>query len=273
MTILWHTRVNDLRQPAALLAFAGWGDAGRAATSTARYLLDAYPSRVVAEIAPDLFFDFTVRRPITYLDDGERRISWPETNFSVVQLPNRDLVVVLGEEPHLRWPTFTDIIVDTLVELEVQETVLVGAFLGEVPHTRPTPIFGASGNPSLLNQHRLNSTNYQGPTGIVGVLTSAFVKPGIPATALWGAVPHYIEDPDFAPATYALVSKVSEVLRINLSVGDLAARSLEFRIALDAELEDQPDVLAHIRRLEATTEEFGQGSLVDEIERFLQEGN
>ena len=95
----------------------------------------------------------------------------------------------------------------------------------------------------------------------------------IPAAALWGAVPHYLEDPDYPPAAYALLNKLSEVLQINVPAGDIAARSLELRIALDAELEDQPDLLAHIRKLEAIlpADEFGQGSLVDEIERFLQD--
>lgn len=273
MKIVWHAQEVDLRQPAALLAFAGWGDAGRAATTTARHLIETYPSRVVAEIPPDRFFDFTVRRPITYLEGEERKIRWPETQIHVVHHLGRDLVVVLGEEPHLRWKLFTGIITDALVRLGVQQAILLGAFLGEVPHTRPTPIFGSGGNRVLLDEHRLNSTNYQGPTGIVGVLTSTLTESEIPAAALWGAVPHYLEDPDYPPAAYALLNKLSDVLEINVPAGDIAARSLELRIALDAELEDQPDLLAHIRKLEAIlpADEFGQGSLVDEIERFLQD--
>jgi proteasome assembly chaperone (PAC2) family protein len=272
MRIIWRTRNLELRQPAALLAFAGWGDAGRAATGAARHLIDTYPSSLVAEIPPDKFFDFTVRRPFTYLDGNERKIRWPETKIHVVHHLGRDLVVVLGEEPHLRWQLFTDIVTEALVELGATEAVLLGAFLGEVPHTRSTPIFGAGSNPLLLDEHRLSSTNYQGPTGIVGVLTNALGKPETPAVALWGAVPHYLEEPDFPPAAYALVNKLAEMLHINVAAGDLAARALEFRIALDKELDDQPDLKTHVRNLEAMfPEETGQGSLVDEIERFLQE--
>jgi hypothetical protein len=85
-------------------------------------------------------------------------------------------------------------------------------------------------------------------------------------------VPHYLEDPEYPPATYALVSKAAEVLRINVAAGDLAARALELRIALDNEISDQPDLQTHVRNLEAMfPEEEAQGTLVDEIERFLQE--
>lgn len=271
--IVWHTRNTDLRDPAGLAAFAGWGDAGRAATSAARHLIETYPSEVVAEIPPDKFFDFTVRRPLTYLDGDVRKISWPETRIHLVHHLVRDLVVVLGEEPHLRWQLFTDTVTGALAELQVRQMFLLGAFLGEVPHTRPTPIFGASSNPALLDENELSSTNYQGPTGIVGVLTSAFDQPEVPTAALWGAVPHYLEDPEYPPGAYALLNKLARLLGLNFATGDLAARSLEFRIALDAELEKQPEVAAHIRQLESAfpTEEFGQGSLVDEIERFLQE--
>jgi proteasome assembly chaperone (PAC2) family protein len=272
MRIIWRSRDHDLRQPAALIAFAGWGDAGRAATGAARHLVDTYPSSIVAEIPSDEFFDFTVRRPFTYLEDNVRKIRWPETRIHVVHHLGRDLVVVIGEEPHLRWQLFTEILAEALTELGVAEAVLLGAFLGEVPHTRSTPIFGAGSNPLLLEQHRLTSTNYQGPTGIVGVLTSVLGRPEFPAMALWGAVPHYLEDPEYPPATYALVSKAAEVLRINVAAGDLAARALELRIALDNEISDQPDLQTHVRNLEAMfPEEEAQGTLVDEIERFLQE--
>ncbi len=244
MGIVWHSKDRDLREPAAVIAFAGWGDAGRAATGAARHLLETYPSRLVAEIPPDEFFDFTVRRPFTYLDGDERKIRWPENHIHLVHHPGRDLVVFVGEEPHLRWQLFTEDRHRNLGQARSTEGDLcLGAFLGEVPHTRPTPIFGA-GNPRLIQEHHLNSTNYQGPTGIVGVLTSALPGIGIPAAALWGAVPHYLDDPDYPAGSYALLNKPAELLGINISAGDIAARSLEFRIAIDAELKEQPDLLA-----------------------------
>jgi hypothetical protein len=271
MGILWHSQKSDLRDPAAVIAFAGWGDAGRAATGVARHLIETYPSKLVAEIPPDEFYDFTVRRPFTYLVGEERRIRWPENQFHVVHHPMRDLVVLLGEEPHLRWQRFTEDVIEALVTLNVGDLVLLGAFLGEVPHTRPTPIFGA-GNPLLMHKHQLDSTNYQGPTGIVGVLTTAFSTPKLPVAALWGAVPHYVDNPDYPAGSYALLGKASEVLGIDIAAGDLAARSLELRIAIDGEIADQPELVSHIQRLEADfPEETTQGSLVDEIERYLKE--
>jgi len=272
MTVVWQHRDKELAEPAAVLAFAGWGDAGRSATGAVRHLHESYPSEMLAEIAPDEFFDFTVRRPITYLDEGKRKIRWPEIQIHAVHHPERDLVVVVGEEPHLRWRFFTDTVADLLGELGVRQVVLLGAFLGEVPHTRPTPIFGA-GNLALIEAHALHATNYQGPTGIVGVLTASLDKPSRPAAALWGAVPHYLENPDYPGGAYALLSKLSEILGLAINTSDLAARSLEFRIALDREFEGETELAAHLRKLEAAypIDEHGQGSLVDEIERFLQE--
>ena len=139
----WTSR-PALRRPVVLAAFEGWNDAGDAASTAARWLRDRWAPRGFAEIDPEDFFDFTATRPHVELDDGERRIVWPITVVSAGSEGGRDLIVVLGAEPQLRWRTFTDQIVQVARETDAELVITLGALLAEVPHTRPTSVMATS---------------------------------------------------------------------------------------------------------------------------------
>ena len=268
-------RQPELRTPAAVLAFSGWGDAGSCSTNAAGHLVATIEGDAIALIDPDEFFDFSSIRPQVEFDEsGVRALHWPRNEFHALHLPEKDLVVLLGEEPNLRWRAFGDAVAEVLTALEVERVLLLGAFLGQVPHSRPTPLVGSAPNSELLTRFEISPTNYEGPTGIVGALTQHLGEAGFESMSLWAAVPHYLGGADFPPATYALVRKASEVLGLPFATEDLAAESIEFRLSVDAALGRNEELSQYVTKLESEFEEderVASEALVDEIERFLKE--
>ena len=102
---------DGLRQPILIMAFSGWNDAAESATTAARFLGQVWPSRPLASIDPEEFYHFGLSRPYVRFkseSSNEREIVWPSTDFSVSRLPSidRDLIVGVAIEPHLKWRTY-----------------------------------------------------------------------------------------------------------------------------------------------------------------------
>src|SRR6266481_6155325 len=135
----------ELTRPVLVAAFRGWNDGAQAASLAAGYLAKLWGADQIADIDPEGFFDFQATRPHVSLVDGlTRRIDWPENSFWSARPDglDRDVVLLLGIEPNLRWRTFTKLIVDLAKELEVELVVSLGALLADIPHTRPAPVSG-----------------------------------------------------------------------------------------------------------------------------------
>lgn len=273
-SVEWFRR-PDLRSPSAVLAFSGWGDAGSCSTNAASHLIATIEGDAFALIDPDEFFAFSDNRPQVEFDEsGLRSIHWPRNEFHALHLPERDLVVALGEEPNLRWRAFGESVAEVLGSVGVERIVLLGAFLGQIPHSRPTALVGSAPDPTVLPRYQIAATNYEGPTGIVGVLTQHLAEAGFEAMSVWAAVPHYLGGADYPPATYALVRKAAEVLELPLDTDELAANSVEFRLSVDAAVARNAELSQYVRKLESEYESEEQAvseTLVDEIERFLKD--
>lgn len=261
-----------LDEPVALIAFEGWGDAGESASQAMSEIIDKLHGQVFALIDPDDHFDYQVRRPVVSVDaSGIRSISWPSNELYAVRNPEQDLVIVLGEEPHYRWKAFTAELVDALRTLGVRRAVTLGAFIGQVAHTLPVPLVGSATKPDMLAIHGLLPSGYQGPTGIVGVLNHALSGAGIDVISVWAAVPHYLSNQEYPPATEALATKATELAGVTLDIGDLTMASREFLSTVDSAIEGNPELEEYVARLEHEAESEDTGRLVDEIERYLRD--
>jgi proteasome assembly chaperone (PAC2) family protein len=264
-----------LNDPVALIAFEGWGDAGDSASLAAERFIEVFDAETIAEIDPDEHYDFQVRRPMVFINEGgTRRIDWPENQFHVIRRPERDLVVLLGEEPNYKWKAFTQEIVDALTVLGVRKVVMLGAFIGQVAHTLPVPLIGSATKPDELALHGLMPSGYQGPTGILGVLSHAFGHAGIDAISVWAAVPHYLSNQDYPPAVEALAIKASELLGLALDIGDLTTRARQFRDTVDEAIEDNTELQEYVEQLEneAADDDIEEAErLLEEIEDFLKD--
>ncbi len=275
--VVWEER-PILHRPAAVVAFEGWGDAGECSSSAVRALLDAGDSTYLGSIDPDEFFDFQVRRPIVQIDEfGMRDIDWPDIEIWGVSLPGaeRDLLVITGFEPHTRWKVFTAAVLEVLEATGVEEVVMLGAFIGQVPHTLPVPLVGSASDPELVSAHQLFASSYEGPTGIIGVLTQAIGAAGRRVVSVWAAVPHYVSQQEYPPGSLALLEKALEIVGVGVDTGELSTQVAEFRHQLDEALEDS-EIREYIEDLEAQSLAGESGidpvdPLVEEIEDFLRD--
>jgi proteasome assembly chaperone (PAC2) family protein len=261
-----------------IAAFEGWNDAGDAATDAVEHLLDVWDGEQLAEVDPDDFYDFQVNRPMVSLGDGSgRRITWPTTRFYGAHVPgaDRDVVLVRGVEPNMRWRGFCDEILRMASDLEVVEAVTLGALLADSPHTRPVPVTGTSSDPALAQRLGLEPSRYEGPTGIVGVLQEAFGTAGLPAVSFWAAVPHYVASPPCPKATIALLRRVEDLLDLTIPLGELPEEARTWERHVDELAAEDSEVAEYVASLEEREpeEELPEASgeaIAAEFQRFLR---
>lgn len=272
----------SLRRPRALIAWEGWNDACDAASGAAAYLLGQFDLEPFALIEPEEFYDFQAHRPTVETDDGgTRRLTWPGTRFFALELPDqpRDVVVVVGDEPNLRWKTYARLVTHVLDDVGVESVVTLGAFIGQVAHTIPVPLMGVATHPDLVRVQHLAPSSYAGPTGIIGVLLEACREMGLPALSLWAAVPHYLAANPNPRAMLALLDKAAEVLGVAVDTAELAKVAEEFQARVDAAMAENETFLTYVQHLEAEAspphparlDPKGGDRLISEIEQFLRE--
>jgi proteasome assembly chaperone (PAC2) family protein len=267
-----------LRRPVLIAAFEGWNDAGDGATSAIEHLESEWGAEAVAAIDPDDFYDFQVNRPMVQLVDGlTRKITWPTTRVSVCSPAgsDRDVVLVRGVEPNMRWRGFCRELVEIAGQLRVEMVVTLGALLADSPHTRPVPVSGTASDPETAAELDLESSRYEGPTGIVGVFQDACTQTGTRAVSFWAAVPHYVATPPCPKATIALLRRVEDILDIPVPLGDLPERAREWERQVDELAAEDTDVAEYIASLEerepATDLPEASGeAIAKEFERYLR---
>jgi proteasome assembly chaperone (PAC2) family protein len=275
-----HSR-PELEKPVLLAAFRGWNDGAQAASLAAGYLAKTWDAEQFAEIDPEDFFDFQATRPHVSLEDGlTRRIEWPETGFYHARPEglDRDVVLLLGIEPNLRWRTFTELVVGLASELEVELMITLGALLADVPHTRPAPVTGSATDSELVERLGLSASRYEGPTGIVGVLHDACREADIPSASLWAAVPHYVSLTPSPRAAVALCERLGSLIGVDIDVEELeeAAQSYEEQVS-EAVASDE-ETASYVEELERRSDSIEESTdlpsgdaLAAELTRFLRE--
>lgn len=269
-------RHGPLGRPTALIAYRGWGDAGEASSRAVQHVLSTHPSVLLEEIDAEDYFDFQVLRPeIHFAEAGDVSVKWPSTKIYLTTPPETGpLLVITGDEPHARWKTYVRRILDLCRGAGVESALTMGAFVGQISHTYPVPMVGRAAQPEQLRRHGLLGSNYQGPTGIVGVLHQAFVQEGWDALTLWAAVPHYLSTQEYPPACLALVRKASKILDISMETSPLEEEVSEFHKNLDEVISRSEDLAGYIRQLEeelANGADFHPADLDDARDQMISE--
>jgi proteasome assembly chaperone (PAC2) family protein len=270
--------VPELVDPVVIAAFEGWNDAGEAATSAIEHLETLWSATPLVALDPEDYYDYQVNRPTVALDDdGHRQITWPTTRASFVRLPDvgRDVVLVRGIEPNMRWQSFAGELLHLCHELGVELVVTLGALLADSPHSRPVPVSGTSSDEGLARSLRLQPSRYEGPTGIVGVLQEACGRAGIPAVSIWAAVPHYVAQPPCPKATLALLRHVEDLLDVPIPLGDLPEDSRAWERGVDELAAEDSEVAEYVRSLEEAKDlseapEASGEAIAREFERYLR---
>jgi proteasome assembly chaperone (PAC2) family protein len=273
-------RTPRLSRPILLAAFEGWNDAGDAASTAVRHVRDRLTARPFAELDPEEFYDFTSTRPTVEILDGRaRRLNWPTTELSANDTVGAgNVVTLLGYEPQLKWRTFCEDIIGVARAIDARLVVVLGALLAEVAHTRPTEVFGTSYDAELADELGLDLSNYEGPTGIVGVLHSACLDAGIPSMSLWASVPSYVPGAPSPKAALALVRRTSTLLDVSVPVTDLEIASASYERQVSRLVSEDDETATYVAQLESRfddpedddEDELDAEVLVEEVEQFLR---
>jgi len=296
MDVIRRQQQPPVRRPIAVIAFGGWNDACDVASTAASFIIDSHDATsTFAEIEPDPFYDFQQNRPTVDIKDGvSQSLSWPSVKFTAISRLNddRDLIVVSGPEPNFKWKTFSRSLVEMLDDIGVEEVILIGAYVGVVGHREPVTLSGVGSDSVSVVRNGLESSNYRGPTGIVGVIQGACKEVGIRSLSMWAAAPPYLAGNPFPKAVLALVEKVSEVTNLHIDTSELIAIDAEYTQKVDDALEEAgAEVTDYLEEIEEYDEPLlgllesakdgGSASpptldpahadeLVDEIVKFLE---
>ncbi|GAB2913774.1 PAC2 family protein [Rhodococcus aerolatus] len=247
------TELARLRDPVLVAAFEGWNDAGDAASGAVEHLELCWDAEPLTEIDSEDYYDFQVTRPVVRMVDGvTREIQWPATRLSVCHPAgsDRDVVLLHGIEPNMRWRSFCGELLGIMDQLGVSTVVTLGALLADTAHTRPVPVTGTAPDPESATRYNVEQTRYEGPTGITGVLQDACVRAGIPALSFWAAVPHYVSQPPNPKATIALLHRVEEVLDVEVPLVGLPEQAADWETTVTEMAEEDEEVIGYVRSLE-----------------------
>jgi proteasome assembly chaperone (PAC2) family protein len=281
-SLSWEGDLPHLRAPVMVCAFRGWNDAAAAASTALGAVATALDAELVASVDPEDYFDFQSTRPTISMDEGQtRRIEWPENNLYAVQIPSadRDLVLLDGTEPNLRWRTFSETIATVADTLGVEMVITLGALIAEVSHTLPVPITGLASSAELVEELELERSNYEGPTGIVGVVHDLCRQNGIDSASLWAAVPHYVAAVPNPKAALALLRRLEGLTGIAVEASELEEETVDYEEQIGRAVAANPEIEELVTRIEAEQsdliDEDGElpsaDTLAQEFQRFLRQ--
>ena len=278
-------KIPLLREPIMIVAFSGWNDAAEAASGAVEHLLSGWRDKnddvlpeLIANVESEDFYDFQVNRPVVSIDDSEiRSITWPTSQIFGMAIPSmsRDLVIVTGVEPSMKWKSFTSDLLDLADDLEVSLIVSLGSLLADTPHTRPITVTGTGAHPSIAKRLGVSVSKYEGPTGILGIIQDGCLRRGIDAISLWAAVPHYASNAPSPKATLALINTLEEFLNIKIPLSDLPDRADSWESEVNDLAAEDSEIAEYVKALEESKDaaelpDISGDTIAKEFERYLR---
>ncbi|HEY5664205.1 MAG TPA: PAC2 family protein [Ilumatobacter sp.] len=272
--------LGPLRSPVMLIALTGLFDIAGAATTALDRFAPADSAITIGEIDPDPFYDFTQERPQVEFDEGEVRvIRWPDNQFDVVRgRGGRDLVVLVGVEPHLSWRTYSACITAVARQLGCEAVVTVGSAAEAVPHTRTPLVTGSTTDAGLAQRLGIGQPSYQGVTGVVGVIQADLAAAGIPSVSLRVGIPHYLMNAEHPQAVAALQTHLAHVLNVPVPDDDELGDDIDrWRSLHDEVVDGDVQLQFYVRMLEQDHDRRAEASIPSaedlgaEFEQFLRD--
>ena len=268
------TDESSTKAPIMVIAFAGWNDAGGASTWAIRSLIEKTIATEILTFDSEEFYDFSRERPTVHLDGESRFLSWPKNTISLSN--DGSLLLMEGVEPQLNWQTFTQNILAEAQKYNVSMIITLGSLLAEVPHSRPVLIHGVSENTEINRTYGLQTSSYEGPTGIIGVINQLSTDAGIPNMSFWATVPNYVAGAESPKAALALIERLKTTLNLSLNTTDLEIASSAYERQINQIIEGDEDTSKYVDELEnnydagdyevASPEDF-----VKDVENFLRD--
>ncbi|HTR89711.1 MAG TPA: PAC2 family protein [Solirubrobacteraceae bacterium] len=281
--LIWDHQPENLRKPAMVCAFEGWNDAGDSASNAVGLFMRTLKARRFAHYDPQEFFDFQANRPlIRHTTEGSRGLTWPTVEIFEGHAPRaaRDLVLVRGVEPSMRWRSFCSHLIDLAEALGVEMIITLGALLGDVAHSRPVSMTGYASDLPLIESLGVKASTYEGPTGILGALHVCCLEAEMPSASLWAGVPHYVAAASNPKAALALVRKVELLVNVSVNASELEEAAEDYERQVAAAVQCDPEISAFVERLEQeadsdpqlATRQVPSGDVLErEFQRFLKQ--
>lgn len=289
------TAEPTLRRPLLIAGFQGWNDAGEAASSAVRFVHRRWRCTPLGDIDPEEFYDFTQVRPQVRLERGERSVEWPPNLFSTKRADglDRDVILLSGIEPHTAWRTYVECVTAVCEKFQVEGVIILGALLAEVSHARPVRVTGSASTDWLARPLGISTrtkSTYQGPTGIVGVLTQALRDKGIATASLWANMPFYVQRTPNPKGSLALLERLNRGFGFGLNLHDLEVFAARFEAQVAGDIEENSEIADYARRVASMADEEEEeddgdttdepqaqeelpdaASMVEDLEQFLRE--
>lgn len=279
-------QLPELDRPNLIAAFQGWNDAGQAATTAVRYLVESWSAKQFAHIDPDEYYSFTDTRPTIRIVEGtQRELVWPGNEFFAFKGNDSTpaAVLMIGQEPNLKWRAFCGEIINVARAVNARRVVTLGALITESVHTRPVPLTGFSTDSVVQNKlitRNITRSSYEGPTGIVGVLHNACINAELPTASLWAGTPYYLGSTPNPKTALGLLESLDDLLELNIRLSEMRAVAEEFERQVTMAVRDNAEITDRIQGLEQafdssstsdTPPEFPPaGALIDDLEQFLK---
>lgn len=271
--------MDGLGSRVLIVAFDGWNDAGEAASAVTAHVRKVGQHSPAFAVDPELYFDYQYTRPQISVDaDGSRTIAWPDATVykPTLRSDGAEVWVLSGYEPARAWQAFVAEFIDFALSNDITGMIALGSMMSDVPHTRPISIFSGSENDDLRTSLSLERPTYEGPVGILSILSAAAESAGIPTAALWASIPHYVAGHTPSPkATLALLDRVADLTGATIARGELPAESLAWEATIDAAAADDEEMTEYIRQLERTRDtwdspEASGDAIAQEFEKYLR---
>ena len=283
--------IPTLRRPYLLMTFDGWSNAAGVATAAGKFLVQHLQAERFAWIDPEEFFSFTDQRPqARYNALGEREVIWPANEFFASRQPtlDHDIIIAVGIEPHLKWRTFTNLVMEVIKRCDIYQTYTLGALWADVLYSAPVQFSGSATDPQLAARLglRTGGSRYEGPTGMVSVLHDALRREQFTSASVWANMPYYVSATPNPKGILAVARRGLEVLELPAFLPELEEEAHDFDTRVAEAIAEDPKIAAHVRNLERLAGRASQQSkppaaepaepvsgddLAEQFERFLRE--
>jgi proteasome assembly chaperone (PAC2) family protein len=209
-----------LKKPLLIAGFDGWGNALNVASGMIDYLVRRLDAQPIAQIDPDTFYRYDENRPVVGIEQGElKSLDFPGGSIFTAQSrePHRDLILLLADEPQLRWFQFAGELFELSERLGANTIISLGSMYDSVLHT-DRMVSGMASTKVLteaLQAGGVTPISYQGPSAIHSTLMAEGRKRGFGCASLWAHCPYYLQ----GTTHFGVMAHMAEILA---KLGDFA---------------------------------------------------
>ena len=285
----WNNPLPDIDNPILIVHLSGWIDSGGAAQLATDTLLRETGADPIAVFDDDAYLDYRARRPTMRLVEGRNTVlAWQQITLSHGRdQVGRDLVILHGPEPDMRWHAFIAEVAGAAERLNVTSCAHLGAYPFACPHTRPSRLSVTTASEDLLTRVPFLRSTLDVPAGVGSALEHELHSLGIPTLGIWAQVPHYAAGLPYPPSAVALLDGLRTSCDVVVDAADLRRSMVDHRKRLDDLVAANSEHASMLTQLEiahdatpghATVSELPNSSLQqvsaeelgEAVERFLR---